>query len=165
MPGKIRTAHRGRLTVAALLLAVLAFSSAGRHSGAGEAILAGYGASRGPSPGGDAAPRAGRPAAVAFTIAGSTSGLFPGATLPLVLTVSNLQKVAITVTTITTTVGAASASCGASNVKVTSYTGKLFVTAGGKAKATVHVTMAHGAPGACQNKTFSFVYAGLATEA
>jgi hypothetical protein len=82
-----------------------------------------------------------------------------------VLTVSNPQTASITVTSITTAVGAPSSSCAASNVSVASDAGKLVVAAGGKAKVTVHVTMAHSAPNACKGKVFPFHYTGVATEA
>ena len=156
---------RSPLAVVALLT-VLALGVAGEDGGAGSAILAGYGSSlRSDGRVTQVEPAAGHTATAAFSISGSMKGLFPGTSRPLVLIVSNPLKSAIDVTSIKTTVGAASNSCRASNVKVSSFAGKLLVHAGGKAKVTVHVTMARAAPNACQGKLFPFHYSGSATEA
>lgn len=98
-----------------------------------------------------------------FSISGTMKGLYPGVTLPLVLTIANPAKIAITVTAIATTVGS-SGSCAAANVKVTSFNGQLHVGAGMKAQVAVHVTMAKSAPNACQGALFPFKYTGTATE-
>jgi hypothetical protein len=100
-----------------------------------------------------------------FSITGSVGGLFPGKTFALTLTVANPHTVAITVTSITTTVGAASLHCGANRITVTAFAGHLVVHAGKKAKAVVHVTLAHTAPNTCQGAHFPFHYRGLATAA
>jgi hypothetical protein len=100
-------------------------------------------------------------AARQFAIAGSVAGLYPGRSLPLVLTVSNSRSYAITVTSIRTVVLNASSLCTASNVKVTKFVGKLYVRAKKTAKATVTVSMAHAAVNACQGARFPFHYAGL----
>jgi hypothetical protein len=97
-----------------------------------------------------------------LSIAGSVVGLYPGATLPLVLTVTNSKALAITVTSITTVVSKASKACRASNVHVTKFSGKLLVPADGEATTTVEVLMAHGATDACQAAVFPFRYRGLA---
>ena len=100
-----------------------------------------------------------------FSIAGTVAHLFPGKKRSLVLTVTNHQKVTITVTSISTIVSNASSGCVAANVKVTSFSGHLLVAAGKTAKATVHVTMTHSAPNGCQGAHFPFHYSGLATAA
>jgi hypothetical protein len=106
-----------------------------------------------------------RGAASSFSIAGSVTGLFPGKTFPLVLTVTNPQTVTITVTSITTTVSNASSACVAKNVKVSSFSGNLVVAAKKTHKVTVHVTMIHSAPNSCMGAQFPFQYTGLATAA
>lgn len=108
------------------------------------------------------------PAAVnasAFTISGKVGGLYPGALRSLTLTVANHQPYAIVVTSLTTTVGAASAACGASNLTVPAFSGHLTVPANGQAKTTVQVKMAHAAPNACQHAVFPLRYSGQAVRA
>jgi hypothetical protein len=99
-----------------------------------------------------------------FSVAGSVGALFPGKTSPLVLVVTNPYKVAISVTSITTTVGGVSGHCGGANVKVTPFSGRLFVPAGKSGRAIVHVTLVHSAPDACQGAHFPFAFHGLATK-
>jgi hypothetical protein len=98
-----------------------------------------------------------------FAIAGQVTGLYPGVTLPLKLTITNHQAFAITVTSMTTTVSNASKPCHAANVSVTSFAGNLPIAAKKKATMTLEVTMLESAPNACQSQRFPFHYAGLAT--
>lgn len=111
----------------------------------------------------DADPASRHPVGRSFRIAGTVTGLYPGKTLPLVLTVSNPLSGAITVKSITTTVSIASSTCVAANVTVTAFSGSLLVPSHKSAKATVKATMLHAAPNRCQGKFFSFHYAGMAT--
>jgi hypothetical protein len=98
----------------------------------------------------------------AFSIAGRVGGLVPGETAALVLTVSNRERVAINVTSITTTVGDASSRCRGTNVRVAPFAGDLSIPAGATGRATVAVTLIHSAADACQGATFRFAYRGLA---
>ena len=100
-----------------------------------------------------------------FTIAGSVGGLYPGASARLVLTVSNPQPFAIDVTSITTTVGDASASCAASNLTVAAFSGNLNVPGRSSARVAVPVALGHAAPDACQGAVFPLTYSGLAQKA
>jgi len=102
-------------------------------------------------------------AAAAFSIAGNVAGLYPGKTLPLVLSVTNSQASAITVTSITTTVGNASSVCTAKYLKVTHFGGHLHVGPKKTAKTTVKVTLLHVAPNGCQDAVFPFTYSGQAS--
>jgi hypothetical protein len=79
----------------------------------------------------------------------------------LVLTVFNQSKVGITVTSITTTVGNASAACPAADFYVTRFTGSLAIPAFHAASVTVVATMSHSAPDACQGAVFPLYYSGL----
>jgi hypothetical protein len=106
---------------------------------------------------------AGHASKMSLSITGSVVGLYPGATLPLVLTVTNTKAQAIKVTSIATAVGKASKLCGAYNVHVTTFSGKLLVPAGAKATTTVEVLMVHAATNACQGAVFPFRYHGLAS--
>jgi hypothetical protein len=100
------------------------------------------------------------PGAGAFAITGGVHGLYPGRTLPLVLTVHSHMSLAVTVTSLTTTVTRGEPHCGANFVQVTSFSGYLHVPADGTAATTVQVTMRRQAPNACQGVVFGFSYVG-----
>jgi hypothetical protein len=131
-------------------------------------LLVGYGSSGGQTqvasgaagPGGGSS---GSLTASPFAITGKVTGLYPGVTLPLTLTITNRQTFAITVTSMTTTVRNASKTCLAANVAVTSFAGSLPVAAKKKATMTLEVTMLESAPNVCQSHSFPFHYTGLAT--
>lgn len=99
-----------------------------------------------------------------FSISGSVAGLYPGASLPLALTVSNPEPFTLVVTSITTSVGSHAAACPASDANVTSFAGALAVPAHAEAQVVVTATLLHVAPDACQGATFAFSYSGLATK-
>lgn len=138
------------LLVAAVPLACTALGSPG-----GQHVLAGHGRSDQPAL---AAPSTSNHQ---FHIAGGLGGLFPGTASPLVLSVYNPNKVAITVTSITTTVGDASTGCPATYLSVASFGGSLAV--GPKQTATVAVPaqLSHSAPDACQGAVFPLRYSGV----
>ena len=97
-------------------------------------------------------------------ITGSVSGLYPGATSPLPLTVTNAATTPVTVTSVTTTVANASTLCTKKNLHVTKYThGALVVPAGGHAVVTVQATLVTAAGNACQGAVFRLTYHGKAT--
>jgi hypothetical protein len=148
---------------------VLAFTLTSYRASFGEpssALLVGVGRSGSllpPSPTGATA--AAGQQTITFRITGSATKLFPGATVPLVLTVTNPESVAIVVTSLTVKVGNASSTCTASNLSATAFTGKLSVPALGSAKATLHVSMHLSAPNACKGAKFPLAFSGLAGEA
>lgn len=149
----------------AALLGVLAVStggSASRHS-TDHVVLSGYGSfgltSAEPSQISSALREA--RANGTFRIAGSVSGLFPGSSRQLKLTVSNPQTFPIVVTSIATAVQNASASCTAANLSVSAFSGQLSVPAFGSAKVTVLAKLAYSAPNACIGSKFPLVYSGL----
>lgn len=156
----------GRLIAGAGLLTVMcAVAGTGLAGTAGAVQLVGYGSSQSQphlSPGAVAAPGAGV-AATPFSISGKVTGLYPGKTLALVLTVTNPNKSSITVASITTAVSSVSTACAASNLKVTSFSGSLTVGALASAKVTVHATLLHSAPDACQGGMFDLHYSGAGT--
>jgi hypothetical protein len=152
---------RVRAWVAALLLLVVCASGTSGPWGArAEMRLVGFGSSSGHD---DARSGQKASAAVAFSIAGDVAGLYPGKTLPLVLFVTNRQASAITVTSITTTVGNSSSVCTAKYLKVTHFGGHLHVGPKKTAKTSVKVTLLHSAPNGCQGAVFPFSYAGQAS--
>jgi hypothetical protein len=100
-----------------------------------------------------------------FPISGGIAGLYPGASLPLVLTIANPEPFAISVTSVTTTVVSPSAQCPGTLLTVTPFSGTQSVSAHGTSDIIVTVSLAHAAPDACQGATFPFLYNGLATKA
>ncbi|HEV2372380.1 MAG TPA: hypothetical protein VGS19_09430 [Streptosporangiaceae bacterium] len=151
----------GTWAAVTLLIGTAALASeSGFHGRIDHIALSGRGTASGPAkPGPSAVSNA------AFTISGKVGGLYPGAQRHLTLTVTNHQLYAIVVTSLTTTVSAASAACGASNLTVASFSGQLSVPANGKASTTVQVSMAHSAPNACQGAVFRLHYSGQAVRA
>lgn len=169
MPGPRRIhATLGRIIAGAgFLAAMCTVAGTGLAGTAGAVQLVGYGSStiQGSSPGAVPAPGGAQATTYTFTIAGKVSGLFPGKTLPLVLTLTNPNTFSITVSSITTAVSNASSACVASNLKVTSFSGSFKVAAKSTGKVTVHATLVHSAPNACKGKTFPLAYHGSATGA
>ena len=104
-------------------------------------------------------------ATIAFRLGGSVSGLYPGASLPLKVKVTNHEQFAIVVTSITTTVHDASASCVAHYLTVGEFVGRLVVPASGSAAVHVPVHLSHAAGNACQGATFPLTYLGQARKA
>jgi hypothetical protein len=146
--------------VLGLGLAAFAIVSVGAAGSASDMRLEGTGSAgpdaAGPSP-------AALSAAARFSITGQVSGLYPGRTAPLVLTVTNPLKFEIFVVSLSTTVGTASPGCAAGNLAVSSFSGHAGVPANGSATIAVSVTMTHSAPDGCQGVTFPLHYSGLAT--
>ena len=168
--GRLPGSAAGRAALSASLVAAAGLGLASSTSRPNGTLLVGFGSSATNAP---AAPEVRAPdpgaavvsAASTFSVSGNVGGLYPGTTRSLVLTVTNPQKVAITVTSITTTVSNASTKCGAANLKVTAFSGHLVVKAGTTAHATVAATMAHSAPNGCQGADFPLHYTAVATEA
>lgn len=100
-----------------------------------------------------------------FKISGSASGLYPGKAVPLVLTVTNPLRFAITVTSLSVSVSSASRACVASDLKVPPFAGHLTVRARRSAHVTLHAAMIDGAPNACQHAHFPLRYRAVAARA
>jgi hypothetical protein len=147
------------LAVTALLVALGAAASSPRTPAyADTLVLSGNGTAGAPAA--TSAATAG-----SFRISGSVAGLYPGAQLPLVLTVTNPERFAIVVSSLSVAVGPAMPGCGAANLTATSFAGRLHVPALGTAAVSVQVTLAHSAPNACQGAVFPLHYTGLAGKA
>ena len=101
----------------------------------------------------------------AFTIRGSVGGLYPGSARQLTLALTNNKNFAIVVTSVSTQVGDASATCVAANLSVAQFVGHLTIAGGRTGNVVVSVLMSHGAPDACQGATFPMQYTGLAEKA
>lgn len=98
-----------------------------------------------------------------FRIVGGVTGLYPGATRPLTVTVDNPYNKPMTVVSLITTVGPASKNCGSRNLAVSTFSGRLFVAAGRNAKLTVAATMPHSVGNSCQAAVFPLTYEARAT--
>ena len=99
-----------------------------------------------------------------FLISGGVTGLYPGATLPLTLTISNPQPFAIVVTSVTVAIGTGSPACASSNLSVSPFSGTLTVPAKGSATMTLSATLAHSAGDGCEGAVFPLQYAGMAVK-
>lgn len=102
-----------------------------------------------------------------FTIAGDASGLYPGGTVELPLTLDNPYAEDIRVTSITVSVtGTSAPSCAASNLHTPDYEGPgIIVPAHGASSLSLAVSLSRSAPDGCQNVTFTLWYAGKAESA
>jgi hypothetical protein len=98
-----------------------------------------------------------------FSATGSVDGLYPGATIPLTLTLINNTGATIEVTSLTVAVANASSSCVASNLVVGAFDGPVTVPKKGSAPTVIPITMRTQAPNACQGATFSLTYSGDAS--
>jgi hypothetical protein len=98
-----------------------------------------------------------------FSIAGHTSGLYPGRTVPLVLTLTNLDNVMISVTSVSTAVGQPSRTCAADHVAVTRFAGRVVLRPRQTSRVIVAVTMDRSTPNSCEGAVFPFRYSGLGT--
>jgi len=149
---------------AVAVLATAAWASASGHA-QGTVVLSGQGSARPASLAGWASQSSLAGNGSSFSISGRVSGLYPGAVLPLTLTVSNSRSFPIDVTSISAAVGAPGGGCAASNLTVTSFSGQLFVPGKGARHAVVQVTLRHAAPNHCQGAVFPLTYSGTAVKA
>jgi hypothetical protein len=106
------------------------------------------------------------PAVVAgsITISGSVGGLYPGAKLPLPLTIVDTMSKKVTVTSVNTSVADASKKCRSKNLTVSGFTGSRVIPAHGQATVIVKARMAVAAGNSCQGAVFSLTYLGTATQ-
>jgi hypothetical protein len=150
--------------VAVAVLATAAWASASGHA-QGTVVLSGQGSARPASLAGWASQSSVAGNGSSFSISGRVSGLYPGAVLPLTLTVTNSRSFPIDVTSISAAVGAPGGGCAASNLMVTSFSGQLLVPGQGTRHAVLHVTLRHAAPNPCQGVVFPLSYSGTAVKA
>jgi hypothetical protein len=157
--GAVGVLRAAGLAIAAFTVALVAAGSSHRAPAyADTLVLSGAGTAGAPVATSAAA-------AGSFRISGSVAGLYPGAQLPLVLTVTNPKYFAIVVSSLSVAVAAATPGCGAANLTATSFSGNLQVPALGTAAVSLQVTLAHSAPNACQGVVFPLHYTGLASKA
>jgi hypothetical protein len=101
-----------------------------------------------------------------FLITGQVTGLAPGVTRPLQLTLQNTQNFDIIVKTVTVTVGNSDRDgCSASNATATGFTGSLTVPKNGTAVlSSLSVRMIADPANACQGARFPLTYTGTAVK-
>jgi hypothetical protein len=103
------------------------------------------------------------PVGSGFTLRGHVGGLYPGASKRLVVAVHNRSRRPLRIRSITTRVRAARRGCGARNVRVSSFRGRVRVGAGRTRRVAVRVRMLSTSPPACQGAVFPLVFRGRAT--
>ena len=100
-----------------------------------------------------------------FLIAGNVAGLYPGASAPLTVTVTNLNNFAIQVTSLSATVADPAGPCPAGAVQVDPMSGSLVVPGNGTATTTLVARMSNDPSNACKSTTFGLAYKGTAVKA
>jgi hypothetical protein len=101
----------------------------------------------------------------AFTMRGHVSGLYPGARKRLSIVVRNRSRRALRVRSISTRVRPARRGCGARNVRVARFRGRLRVGPHRSRRVSVAIRMLRSAPQACQKATFRLQFRGRAVRA
>jgi len=144
-----RTAARPSSVVAAVAVAALAVAGV---AGIATAAKGGNGSGGGPDP---------KP----LVVSGSVEGLLPGVPNVLNISVTNSNKSAIAVRTVTVSATDASAGCPASVLSFTPRAPGQVIAAEATALVPVAVVMAADAPDACQGSTFPLRYTVAATKA
>ena len=103
--------------------------------------------------------RSGQPS---FEISGRVSGFYPGASIALVLTLSNPNSFAISVTSLEVDVRSPGSGCGPANLEVGPFYGPVAVPGKDSAITEISVRMVENPDDACQGVTFPLVYRGAA---
>lgn len=95
---------------------------------------------------------------------GSLVGLFPGAQLPLVLTLRNDNNFPVEVTSIVVTPANASSSCTASLLRIDEFHGVRPIARNSTATETVLARLHNDAPDSCKNQQWDLAYFGTAVK-
>jgi hypothetical protein len=164
-PSSTRTsAFAGRVVVAfAAGVTLIAITHAGLGAGHPAGYLTSVAAGADTTVGGQSSPPAAAAATTMFKISGSVKGLFPGSSVPLVLSIVNPQSYPIVVSSITTRVGKTNRpGCSSTFLSVAPFSGAIAVAAKGSAAVIVSVTLSHAAPNACEGAVFPLKYSGSA---
>ena len=152
--GARRAARAGAIVVALAVATLVASSSLGRGSASSAEVIGVDEASAAAAPGQH------------FSIRGVVTGLYPGGTQQLTLTVKNPFNGSLTVTRIHITVPRTDhAGCPTTDLSVSDFVGALVVPAHGTAVTTVPVTLSADAASACQGARFQLRYRGVGEHA
>ena len=104
-------------------------------------------------------------ASKSMTLTGSVSGLYPGLTRQLTVTITNPQTFAVTITQASVTAGAATASCGTKYLTAGPVAGlPLTIPTGGAGQVTAPITLTPQSPDACQRVQFPLSFAAVAVK-
>ena len=102
-----------------------------------------------------------------FCIAGDVTGLYPGANLPLSLTITNPQPVPITIQTLSvSSITGGTSACPTSDLSATAVTGLPFTVGSGVTQTgpgSLHVHLAGATGNSCQGFAWTFNYGGTAS--
>lgn len=98
------------------------------------------------------------------TVTGGVTGLYPGATRPLVLTFTNPNSQKVTITQFTVTASDVSTNCRGSLVTASGFS-PFSIERNATATETLQVTLASTATNACRDKTWTLTYSGTAAQA
>ena len=99
-----------------------------------------------------------------FSLSGNVDGLYPGAALPLRVTVTNPDAFDIDVTNIDVTVSGTNR-CSAHNVVVAPFSGSVRIAKRATAVVPLTVTFSSTAPNECQGESFGLHYTAIAQKA
>jgi hypothetical protein len=97
-----------------------------------------------------------------FGVSGHVTGLYPGATKRLRLTLRNPNPFPITVKQVRTSVRSSIAGCPSKSIRVRPFKGSKRVGPRSKAKVKVAVTMSPTVPQACAGRRYRLTYRGKA---
>jgi hypothetical protein len=112
----------------------------------------------------------------AFAISGALSGLTPGATGHLMVSVTNpnnqdmkITSLSATLLSVTKAANAPTGTCASSAFTVGAYVGSYFTVTKNTTRSSspgyIPVTLSHNAPNACQGATFNLSYSGTGSQA
>ena len=102
-------------------------------------------------------------AATNYKVTGSAAGLYPGASVPMVITITSSETKPITVQTLNALITSPVAGCKASYFTLAPYKTKLVVKAKSSGIVTLPITMAKTAPQACAAQTLKLTFVSTAT--
>jgi hypothetical protein len=98
-----------------------------------------------------------------FTLSGHIRGLLPGIPRHLVITAHNRGRRPLLVRSITVRVRAAGPHCGAKNLHVSRFQGRMRLRGHASRRIAVRVSMLRDSPSACQGAVFPLAFKGRAT--
>jgi hypothetical protein len=97
-----------------------------------------------------------------FGVSGHVTGLYPGSTKRLRLTLRNPNRFPITVKSVRTSIRSTAPACPARSIRVRPFTGSKRVGPRSKARIKVAVTMQPTVPQACAGHRYRLTYRGKA---
>ncbi len=102
-------------------------------------------------------------AATGYTLSGAASGLYPGASVPMVITISSTDTRPIKVTSIGAVFKSPAIGCEAAKFQLAALKAPVVVPAKGSAKVTLNVSLAKTAASACAGRAVSVTFVSAGT--